>query len=530
MPTQPIKIVTAAEMKSLDRRATAEFGIPSLLLMENAARGLVDRIEAVYGPLRQKKFVILAGRGNNGGDGIAAARHLRSRGAEVIIYLLSPVEKVGGDAKTSLDIWTRSGGALAVVGAFTRRRLADDLSRADLAIDALLGTGLSQPVKGEYAKAVEQINRSGKTVVSVDIPSGISADTGEMLGTAVKADLTLTMALPKRGHFVQAGLERRGKLQVVDLGFPPALIESAGIQVELITAAMLEGLPPRRAKGIHKGTLGHLLVVAGSVGKRGAAQMTGLAAMRSGTGLVTIAMPRSLDAGFTSLMEAMSLPLPETAEGTLALAAEKPLLEAMEGKNAAAIGPGLSQNAETQRLVRTLIAEAGLPMVIDADGLNAIAADLSVLKKKRGPLILTPHPGEMGRLLGKRPDAVQKDRFNIAADFAEKWDVFIVLKGAHTIIAGPDRSLWVNQTGNPGMATAGIGDALTGMIGGFLAQGLGPKEAATLGIYLHGLAGDLAAAERGEAGLITSDLIGKIPEAILNKRRGVGHGAPGGKI
>lgn len=514
-----MKIVTAEEMKSLDRRATTEFGIPSLLLMENAARGLVDRIETAQGPLHRKRFVILAGRGNNGGDGIAAARHLRSRGAEVAIYLLSPVEKVGGDARTSLDIWIRSDGALAVVGEFKWRRLADDLSKTDLIIDALLGTGLSQQVKGEYAKAIELINRSGKTVISVDLPSGISADTGEMMGTAVKAHFTLTMALPKRGHFVQAGLEHRGKLRVVDIGFPPALIESANIKVELITPSMLEGLPPPRAKGIHKGTLGHLLVVAGSVGKKGAAQMTGLAAMRSGAGLVTIALPKSLDASLASVMEAMSLPLPETAEGTLALAGEKSLLQAMEGKNAVAIGPGLSQNAETQRLVRNLIAEVGLPMVIDADGINAIASDLSVLKKKKGPLILTPHPGEMGRLLGRRADAVQKERFDIAADFSEKWEVFVVLKGAHTIIAGPDRSLWVNHTGNPGMATAGIGDALTGMIGGFLAQGMGLKEAATLGIYLHGLAGDLAAAERGEAGLITSDLIGKIPLAISHKNK-----------
>lgn len=517
-----MKIVTAKEMKSLDRRATTDFGIPSLLLMENAARGLVDQIEAAYPPLARKKFVILAGRGNNGGDGLAAARHLRMRGAEVSLYLLSPVEKVGGDARTSLDIWVRSGGTLSVVGSFQWRRLADDLSQSDLIVDALLGTGLSHPLRGDYAKAIALINRSGRPVIAVDLPSGIDADTGEMLGAAVKAELTLTMALPKRGHFVQAGLEHRGKLRIVDIGFPDALIASAKIRVELITAAMLEGLPPPRAKGIHKGTLGHLLVIAGSAGKRGAAQMTGLSAMRSGTGLVTIALPRSLDAGLTSLMEAMTLPLPETAEGTLALAGEKEILRAMEGKSAVAIGPGLSQHAETRRLVRSLIAEETLPMVIDADGINAIAGDLSVLRKKRAPVILTPHPGEMGRLLGKPAGLVQKERFDAAADFAEKWELFVVLKGAHTIIAAPDRSLWVNRTGNPGMATAGIGDALTGMIGGFLAQGMGPKEAATLGIYLHGLAGDLAAAERGEAGLITSDLIDKIPQAMLNKTRATG--------
>lgn len=513
-----MKIVTADEMKSLDRRATTEFGIPSLLLMENAARGLVDAIETAYGPLLRKKIVILAGRGNNGGDGLAAARHLRMRGAEAGIYLLSPIDKVGGDAKTSLDIWIKTGGALSVVGNFKWPRLAEALAESDLIVDALLGTGLSHPVTGEYAKAIDLINRSGKPVVAVDIPSGISADTGETLGISVKAQLTATMALPKRGHFIREGLEQRGKLRIVDIGFPTALIDSAGIKAELITPSMLEGLPPPRPKGIHKGTLGHLLVIAGSVGKRGAAQMTGLSAMRSGTGLVTIAVPESIEPGLAPLMEAMTLPLPETADGTVALAAEKTLLAAMEGKEAVAIGPGLSQNAETQRLVRSLIAEVSLPMVIDADGINAVAADLSVLKKKKGPLILTPHPGEMGRLLGAKADAVQKDRFNLAAGFAGKWGVFLVLKGAHTIIAAPDGALWVNRTGNPGMATAGIGDALTGMIGGFLAQGLTAEKAATLGIYLHGLAGDLAAAERGEAGLITSDLIGKIPQAIKLKR------------
>src|SRR5581483_2791983 len=237
-----MKIVTAEEMKSLDRRATTEFGIPSLLLMENAARGLVDQIEASYGAVARKKIVILAGRGNNGGDGLAAARHLRMRGAEVAIYLLSPVDQVGGDAKTSLDIWIKTGGALDVVGSFKWPRLSEALSESDLIVDALLGTGLSHPVKGEYAKAIDLINRSGKTVVAVDIPSGISADTGETLGASVKAHLTATMALLKRGHFVRDGLEQRGKLRIVDIGFPPALVESAGIKTELITPSLLEGL------------------------------------------------------------------------------------------------------------------------------------------------------------------------------------------------------------------------------------------------------------------------------------------------
>lgn len=517
-----MKIVTAEEMKRLDRRATTDFAIPGLLLMENAARGLVDRIESTIGPVRGKRIVIVAGRGNNGGDGLAAARHLRMRGAEAIVHLLSPIDQIGGDAKVSLEIWIKEKGALysPTSGAGPEQdRLKEDLSRADLIVDALLGTGLSKPVTGAYAEAIGLINQADRPVVAVDIPSGISADTGEKLGAAVKADYTFTMALPKRGHFVQDGLEHRGKWEVVDIGFPPELVDQARISIELITPSLLKGIPPPRPRGAHKGSQGHLLVIAGSTGKRGAAQMTALAALRSGTGLVTVALPRSLDPAFTSPIEVMTLPLPETGEGTLAPPGEKMILQAMEGKAAVALGPGLSQHAETQTLIRALIPQITIPMIIDADGINAIASDPAILKKKRGEIILTPHPGEMGRLLGKRADFVQKDRFNVASDFAEKWGVIVVLKGAHTLVASPDRTIRVNQTGNAGMATAGMGDALTGLIGGWISQGIPAREAAALGIYLHGVAGDLAAAEHGEVGLVTSDLIDKIPEAIAGKIR-----------
>jgi len=511
-----MKIVTAEEMKKLDRKATTDYAIPSLLLMENAARGLVDQIEKTIGPVRGKQIVILAGRGNNGGDGIAAARHLRMRGAEVIVYLLSPIEKVGGDAKTSLDIWMQTGGELQVIGSFRWNHLTQALSKSDLIIDALLGTGLSHPVTGDYAKAITLMNRAERPVVAVDIPSGISADTGEVLGVAVQADDTLTMALPKWGHFLQEGLEYRGRLGVVDIGFPPALIDEAKIPVDLITPEMLVGFPPPRPRGAHKGTEGHLLVIAGSFGKKGAAMITARAALRCGTGLVTVALPKSIDLATAGVVEAMTLPMPETSEGTLSLAAEKRLFDAAQGKDAVAIGPGLSQNEETQRLIRTLIAEVSLPMVIDADGLNALAGDLSLLKGRKAPVILTPHPGEMGRLIGKRTDVVQKDRFTVAANLAKRSGAIVVLKGAHTVIAAPDGFLRVNNTGNPGMATAGTGDALTGMIAAWLAQRIEPFEAATWGVAIHGYAGDLAAASRGEIGLITSDLIEKIPEAIQN--------------
>lgn len=512
-----MKIVTAAQMKSLDQQATVVYKIPSLLLMENAARGLVDQIEAVYGAGRGKQITIVAGRGNNGGDGLAAARHLKMRGAEVVIYLLSPIDRISGDARVSLDIWRATDGALFVEGGFSLPHLVEDLSESDLVIDALLGTGLSHPVTGVYADVIGLINEHGergRTIVSVDIPSGISADTGETLGVAVKADLTLTMALPKWGHFLQSGLEHRGDLAVIDIGIPPALITQMEIKANLVTPGSLKNVLPVRLKGLHKGTMGHLQVIAGSLGKRGASQMTAMAAMKSGTGLVTLALPRSLDLSAPAAMECMTLPLPESSEGTLALSAEKNILDVLVGKNAVAMGPGLSRHPETQALVRNLITQITIPMVLDADGLNAIADDLAILKQKKGPLILTPHPGEMARLIGKRASEVQKDRVNIASEFAKTWGVILVLKGANTLIAAPDGTLRVNNTGNPGMATAGIGDVLTGMISAFLAQGIAPLDAATLGTHLHGVAGDLAAGEKGEAGLLASDLIEKIPDAL----------------
>lgn len=512
-----MNIVTAAEMRTLDERATSDFKIPSLLLMENAARGMVDEIEKNDAPVQGKYITIIAGCGNNGGDGLAAARHLRMRGASVMVYLFSKEALVRGDAKVSLEIWQKTGGALREEGAFTLEHLITDLSKSDFVIDAFLGTGLSHAITGRYSEIIEIINRCARRVIACDIPSGISADTGEILGVAIRADATITMAMPKRGHFMQEGLSYCGRLSVIDIGFPKALIESSALNVFLMTPKRLRGLLQARVKGIHKGTMGHLLVVAGSSGKQGAPQMTSLAALRSGAGLVTAALPKSIEKGFSlQTMEVMTLPLPETKSGSIAMSAEKRLIKALEGKTALAIGPGLSQHPDSQHLVLKLVSSVSIPMVIDADGINALAVELVTLKKKKGPLILTPHPGEMGRLIGKSTADVQKNRFNIAAEFAKRWHVILVLKDAHTIVAFPDGRLWVNNTGNPGMATAGMGDALTGMIAGFIAQGLSPEDAVLLAVFLHGKAGDFAALSRGEAGLLTSDLIDQIPQAIID--------------
>jgi NAD(P)H-hydrate epimerase len=512
-----MKVVTAEEIKALDRVAVSQFNMPSLLLMENAARGFVDKIEEKITRVLGLPIIILCGRGNNGGDGIAAARYFKDRGAIATVVLFSPIEQHTGDSKTMLTAWLRTGGDVL----FADDTLEKKCSENRLIVDALLGTGLSHPVGDDFEKAILLINKTRSpniTVVSVDIPSGISANTGERMGAAVEADYTFTMGLPKRGLFLREGLQCRGSWDIVDIGFPKALVEQANINVSLIGPADLKGVFSPRPLGAHKGTFGHLLIIAGSRGKKGAVVMSALSALRSGAGLVTTALPYSIDTISQSAMEAMTLPVAETKEGALSLKAEKNILNAIAGKNAVAIGPGLSQHQETVRLILNLITQIEVPMVIDADGLNALASDLSVLKNKKGAIILTPHAGEMGRLMGVSAETVQKDRIGMASSFAQKWGVIVVLKGAHTLIAAPDGSVAISNTGNPGMATAGTGDVLTGIIGGFLAGGIDVKTAAIQGVVLHGLAGDIACHDMGEVSLIAGDVIQNIPHAIQKIR------------
>ncbi|MEK7702470.1 MAG: NAD(P)H-hydrate dehydratase [Nitrospirota bacterium] len=513
-----MKVVTTAEMQLLDSLAVSEFKIPGALLMENAARGLIDKIEEKIGSVSGTSVVLLCGGGNNGGDGIAAARHLRMRGARFYVYLFTPLEKLSKETQAMFRAMHFET-TLYPQGSFTFEALEKNLSESHLIIDALLGTGLSRAVTGDYQKAIDCINNVRRkrniTVISVDIPSGISADTGEQQGSAVLADYTFTMGLPKRGLFMREGLLCRGQWDVIDIGFPKELIDHADIRVELVSPNHLTGFPNQRPLDANKSTFGHLLVIAGSRGKKGAAALASLSALRVGTGLVTTALPHSSDSITPSVMEAMTLPVSETDEGTLSLKSEEDIWEASAGKSAIAIGPGLSQNLETVRLILNLIAHIESPMVIDADAINALATDLSILSHKKSPVILTPHPGEMARLVGTSSKKIQEDRIGYAISFAKKWGVIVVLKGAHTIIADPAGSVFISNTGNPGMATAGVGDVLTGMIGGFLAQGVDPIQSAIFGVVLHGIAGDIAAQKNGQISLIASDIIKKIPKAIL---------------
>ncbi len=508
-----MKIVTGNQMKNIDRRAIREFGIPGPVLMENAAAALLAEMEHFFDGLGGMKVGVICGKGNNGGDGLALARRLSIHGVLVRVALLAPLSAVSGEAKVNLSILRKTD--VEILPNASTRTLSDVISWSDVLVDAMLGVGLSSPLKGIYAQAVELINASGRPVVAVDIPTGINADTGAVMGAAVLADLTVTMALLKRGLVLYPGAHFAGTIRVADIGIPPEVVEKEKITVHLLDRGYAWGILRHRYPDTHKGDYGHLMVLAGSLGKAGAAVMAARGALRTGAGLVSVATPNSIVPIIQQqIFEAMCIPSAESIDGTLGIGAEGELLKAAEKMSACAIGPGLSTHYETVQVVRNLIQRLAIPMVIDADGLNAIAGSVAILKKVKAPVVLTPHPGEMGTLLGLSSVDVQKDRIGIASEFAVKHNATLVLKGAGTVVAGLDGEVFINSTGNPGMATGGTGDVLTGMIGSLLAQDYPAVQAACLGVYLHGLAGDLAAKEKGEIGMIAGDLIEKIPEAI----------------
>ena len=524
-----MKVVTAEEMREIDRKTIAS-GIPSIRLMENAGRAVARAIKSRYGPLKGKKITIFCGKGNNGGDGLVIARLLGREKAKIRIFLLAGKKKLKKDPKANLERALRQ--KVEVIEIDTSRKLKkfeQESKKSDLIVDAILGTGIKGAPKGLEARAIKFINTLKKPIVSVDIPSGVEGSTGRVSGEAIRADLTITFGLPKIGLVIYPGAEYVGGLEVADIGIPKRFLRDKKIKVNLITKEEISSYLKPRKPDTHKGTYGHLLVIAGSVGMTGAATLTSQAAslcfgaLRSGVGLVTLAIPESLNEIMeVKLTEGMTLPLPETKKKTLSLLAEKKIIEFSKKANALALGPGLSTNKETQQLVRNLIGKISYPMVIDADALNALAGHLSILRSRiqdLGSRIITPHPGEMARLIGKKAKEVQENRIKIAGDFARKYKVIVILKGAGTVISDPEGNIYINPTGNPGMASAGVGDVLTGMIGSFLAQRREPLEAAKTGVYLHGLAGDLAAQEKGEESLIASDLLKKLPQVFKQMKK-----------
>ena len=511
-----MKILTAAQMQALDQRTIMEAHIPSLTLMERAGLGVAQQLEAAFSPLKNKLITVVCGKGNNGGDGLVVARLLAKKKINVHVILLTKPTELSRDAKVMHGRLVRAAPKGTIHLSVDTGKLQELLAASDVIVDAIFGVGLSGMVTGFFGEAITAINGARRRVIAVDIPSGLDADTGAILGPTVRADHTVTLGLPKIGLYVGMGIDHAGTVHVVDIGIPQSLVDSIESRAILMTHGAAKASLPLRSPSSHKGTFGHAGLIAGSVGKTGAAAMAAKAALRVGAGLVTVAVPSSVnDTLETKLLEAMTAPMPETKARTLGRSGLDRLLTFIRGRSAVAIGPGLTTHHETVELIQELVKRLDKPSVLDADALNALAGKASLLTECKIPPILTPHPGEMSRLeIDATPESINADRLGVAGRFARERGVLVVLKGARTVVARPDGLVAICPTGNPGMATGGTGDVLTGMIVGLLAQGLSPWDAACAGTYLHGLAGDLTAAALSQAAMTAGDLIERIPQAL----------------
>src|SRR5688572_15836479 len=512
-----MRILNAEQMREADRRTIHDVGIPSIVLMENAGRQAVAAMEAAFEDLATSHVGVLCGRGNNGGDGFVVARTLLQRGVEATVFLLGSVADVRGDARTNLEVLGRIGlTVVEITNAQDWELHFSEVSECDVVVDAMVGTGFHGSLSGLLETVVADVNGLGVPVVAIDLPTGVSADTHEVEGGAIEASMTVTLAAPKIPLVLPPADSFGGDLVIADIGIPPPVIdELEGPYIELLTRERMREIVPVRVAESHKGDFGRVLIVAGSMGKTGAAHLTAMGALRSGAGLVTIAAPRSCIPIIAAMgAEYMTEPLDETAAGTVDFSALDRVLELKA--DVIAVGPGLGQEPSTAAFILGLVERAGMPLVLDADAINAFSGDPERLMGRDGvDVIITPHPGEMARLLNISIEAVQHDRLNYARDFAASHRVHVVLKGHRTIIAGPENRAFVNLTGNAGMATGGTGDLLTGMIAAWFAQILDAEAACKLAVYLHGTAGDLAEADEGEVALIASDVANHLGDAVL---------------
>jgi hydroxyethylthiazole kinase-like uncharacterized protein yjeF len=510
-----MRIVTADEMRAIDRATSGRFGIPSLTLMEDAGTAVAEYVLSHHG--EAERIVVFCGKGNNGGDGFVVARRLHAQKKKVQVILLANADDLRGDAAAMFGVLP-----LAAVAVHSSEELKSDRVRlalqADLYVDAVLGTGFKPPVSGLYADAIAMMNASRVPVIAVDIPSGADADAMHaQTGTIARADAVVTLTAPRPAHVFS--MLTAGPTVVADIGSPEEAIVSA-LQLNVITARDIAPLIGPRPAESNKGNYGHVLVVGGSLGKSGAGAMAGMAVLRAGAGLSTVATPKSVlgsVAGFHP--ELMTEPLPETDAGTISGGALDRIEELAKGKTVLAIGPGISRDPRTAELVRSLVARLQLPMVVDADGLNAFDGRTEELNGKGRTIVITPHPGEMARLAGCSVADVQKDRLGVARKFAREHELIVVLKGHRTLVVQPDGEAWVNMTGNPGMATGGTGDVLTGMVAGMMAQHPKNAFAAVLAaVHLHGLAGDVMRESVGEHSLVATDLLRGLPDAFRRTR------------
>ncbi len=505
-----MKVVTADEMRQIDRTTIEQIGIPSAVLMERAGVSVVKHIIRLFPNVR---VIVLAGGGNNGGDGLVIARELFNHSFDVRVILLSDIDKLSPDNKLQYEIAKKLGINIIFKSSVTVGDLKDSII-----IDAILGTGLSNPVRDKLAKVIDMVNRIDGRVVAVDIPSGISSDTGEVMGKAIRTDLTVTFGLPKRGHLIFPGREYTGELFIENIGFPQSLLASEMLYVESVEKEQMGLLIPDRPDNSHKGDYGHLLVVGGARGKTGAAIMTAKAALKAGSGLVTIGVPETMiDIFQNKVIEEMTTPLPDNGKGGFSKASFEDIIEFIkDNADVVAIGPGMGYDNDTLEVLSLLIKASPVPLIIDADGLNSLSLLaynelIKLLINANSPVIITPHPGEMARL---RHSPMKKDRIETTRRFAQDAGVYTILKGSPTIIAEPEGMTFINSTGNSGMATAGSGDVLTGIIASFIGQGLSPINASMLGVYLHGLSGDISAVKSGKHATTALNLIENLPDAM----------------
>lgn len=511
-------VVTAAEMAAIDGYTISEIGIPGRVLMENAGRAAAEIILQKWGGLVNQKVAVVCGKGNNGGDGLVVARCLHEHGASTSIFLLGKKSELRGDALANLQVVEKLGASILEV---TDEALLPDFSSYFVLIDAILGTGSRGRPEGLLSRAVERMNASGRPIVALDLPTGINADTGEIYGSCIHATLCVTFGAAKRGLLFSPARDHAGELRVVEIGFPHRSVEAANVKTHLLDDSTMRAWLPQRAPDAFKNRAGQILAIAGSQGYGGAARLTALAALRAGAGLVVLAVPASLvHAMEASAAEVIKLALPEE-KGVISLDARFAVAERLEWASVVAIGPGLGTEASVQTLVKHVLATAQKPIVLDADGLNVLAGRAERIRDAAGPVILTPHPGELSRLIEVSTEEIKKNPVEIARQVAADLKQTLILKGAPTVIASSDGEVLINPTGNPGMATAGSGDVLTGLIAGLMGQmphddHQSKLKAAALGVYLHGLAGDISRDKLGMWSMLAGDILDNIPDAFLH--------------
>lgn len=514
-----MKVITVREIIEIEDLAEKKFSVLRQELMENAGKNSARWIENFAAKKSlPKKILIVCGSGNNGGDGFVCARYLYESGFFVSIIFVSKESKLKGPAKNNFNK-IKKNKKTRIIKAGNVKKLKEISGLFDdavLVVDCILGTGIKGEVSGFYKDLISFLNSISNPVISLDVPSGLDADTGK--GFCVKAYATLAMGLPKVGLLKTCAEENVGFLHTINIGIPEELTRNVENNIEYIQPDDFKDLIKRRKYSDHKGSCGHTLIIAGSQKYTGAAELCVRGALRSGSGLVTLAIPKSLQKNYQiKFSEAMTTGLPETEDGSLSYDAYNMLKDFIDEKiDSIAIGPGLGQNPDTRKLIKKIISESGVPVVIDADGISAVSDELLTLRKAKAPLVLTPHPGEMARLLNDSVENVQNDRWGIAQGLSDKYDITIVLKGYHTVVAGKKEKIYINGSGNPGMASGGMGDVLTGIISGLIAQGFTPFESSKIGVYAHGAAGDLVMEELGERGMLASDLVEKLP-CVLNR-------------